>query len=179
MPFPVREEYRNADNKTINVAHHYSPGGVPTRIVQPQREDLSETASTIYSRASLSGQTAESTQYYPDDGSVRSIPISRISTSVSHKSSQAQAPGGFRHQSDTHVTYNIKSKDGGRQLFVSAPVGSAEADVHDQVASRAASVASVSGSYLRSGLGLMCKQSARIQGAGSQREGGRGRWIKF
>ena len=53
-------------------------------------------------------------------------------------------PGGFRHQSETHVSYNIKQKDGGRHLFVSAPVGSQEAATHDQVAARAANRAPVS-----------------------------------
>ena len=55
-----------------------------------------------------------------------------------------QSGAGFRYLSATHVTYNIKDKGNARQLFVSAPVGSSEAAVHDEVAARAASAASVS-----------------------------------
>jgi hypothetical protein len=49
----------------------------------------------------------------------------------------------FRHQSSSHVTYNIRDRHAGRQLFVSAPVGSWEAEVHEQVAAKAASSATV------------------------------------
>lgn len=55
---------------------------------------------------------------------------------------------GFRHQSASHITYNITDKDGRRQLFVSAPVGSREADTHDYVAAKAANSVPVNGNPL-------------------------------
>lgn len=62
---------------------------------------------------------------------------SSISRSMSTNSRNSQQ-SGFRHQSDTHTTYNIKNRESGRQLFVSAPIGSREAAIHDQIVMKAA-----------------------------------------
>lgn len=70
----------------------------------------------------------------PVRGSVGSS-ITRTLSSATGRKSQVS---GFRHNSETHTTYNIKNKDSGRQLFVSAPIGSREAAVHDQVVMQAA-----------------------------------------
>jgi hypothetical protein len=61
--------------------------------------------------------------------------VSRTLSSATGRKSQV---AGFRHNSETHTTYNITNKDSGRQLFVSAPIGSREAAVHDQVVMQAA-----------------------------------------
>ena len=55
----------------------------------------------------------------------------------------SRKPSGFRHNSDTHTTYNMTDYGGRRKLFVSAPSNSREAEMHDQVATRAASVSMV------------------------------------
>ena len=70
-----------------------------------------------------------------------------ISRSMSTNSRTSQQ-SGFRHQSDTHTTYNITNRENGRQLFVSAPIGSREAAIHDQVVVKAAA----SGSKVRASL---------------------------
>jgi hypothetical protein len=110
--------------------HHYSRGSVSTA---PMR--YADTASV---RAASLAMT-------PATGGVGSS-ISRAMSTTSRNSRQS----GFRHQSDTHTTYNIKNREDGRQLFVSAPIGSREAAIHDQVVLKAAN----SGSKVRASLAL-------------------------
>lgn len=51
---------------------------------------------------------------------------------------QSSTTKGFKHTSETHETYVLRS-GGGRELFASAPIGSETAKIHDQVAARAGS----------------------------------------
>ncbi|KAJ9662460.1 hypothetical protein H2198_001349 [Neophaeococcomyces mojaviensis] len=55
---------------------------------------------------------------------------------VDSGSENHRARDSFKHTSDTHESYVLRQP--GREMFVSAPIGSREAELHDQVAMKAA-----------------------------------------
>jgi hypothetical protein len=130
-------------NGVSSAARRHTPGTSSTRHSPAKSESVVE----VIVDDSDSEREEEHDRHSARKQSVVSSSFGTASSAVSTVSAgrnTQQSGAGFRHQSVTHVTYNIKNKENGRQLFVSAPVGSREALVHDQVAARAANAASVS-----------------------------------
>jgi hypothetical protein len=147
---PARERSFHDDDEaeeTLAPPRRRTSRVVTREHITSPRDELTDEAESEYGRDSQSKMTDDSTTYCAE--SMISIPTSRASSSLVQKQNQIHSPTGFRHQSDMHITYNIKNRDGRRQLFVSAPVGSPEAEMHDHVAARAANSSSVSTSLLQ------------------------------
>jgi hypothetical protein len=79
---------------------------------------------------------ARNLRHQDTDSDTASSAVNTATSAHRHAGTGQSGTQGWHHKTDSHTTYNMKTST--RQLFVSAPTGSHEAEIHDRLAAMAA-----------------------------------------